>query len=113
MVWRDGVVAQAPIQAPQENNDSSSEHLEVEGVTEGGWIQWFCSLEGNEFFVEVEEEFIRDPFNLYGLKHKLEHERYKQVLRLSLGIVWNSSSLPTPPQNTISKTKRTHGLFPL
>ena len=72
-------MAQVPIQAPQENGDSSSEHLEVEGVTEGGWIQWFCSLEGNDFFVEVEEEFIRDPFNLYGLKHKFDHERYKYL----------------------------------
>ena len=70
-------MAQAEVVLPAENGDSSSEHLEVEGVTEGGWIQWFCSLEGNEFFVEVEEEFIRDSFNVYGLKHKYDPERYR------------------------------------
>ncbi len=32
-----------------------------------GWIRWFCALEGHEYMVEVDETFIRDPFNLYGL----------------------------------------------
>jgi|TARA_B110000305_G_scaffold184366_1_gene204909 casein kinase II subunit beta len=32
-----------------------------------GWIQWFCSLEGHEYMVEVDESYIRDAFNLYGL----------------------------------------------
>ena len=32
-----------------------------------GWIQWFTSLEGHEYMVEVDLEYIRDPFNLYGL----------------------------------------------
>lgn len=34
----------------------------------GGWIQWFCELEGHEFFAEVDDDFVRDSFNLYGLK---------------------------------------------
>lgn len=72
-------MAEEPVPAAQDNADSSSEHLEVEGVTEGGWIQWFCSLEGNEFLVEVEEEFIRDQFNLYGLKHKFDKTRYRFI----------------------------------
>ena len=61
----------------QENADSSSEHLEVEGLTEGGWVQWFCSLEGNDFLAEVDEEFIRDQSNLYGLKHHFEPTKFK------------------------------------
>ena len=61
----------------QKSKDSSSEHLEVESFTEGGWIQWFCGLEGNDFLVEIDEEFIRDKMNLYGLKHKFELSRFK------------------------------------
>jgi hypothetical protein len=29
--------------------------------------QWFCSLQGNEFFTEVSEDFVQDQFNLTGL----------------------------------------------
>ena len=63
----------------QENGDSSSEHLEVEGLTEGGWIQWFCSIDGNEFLVEIDEQFIHDQFNLYGIKHKIEPSKFKYI----------------------------------
>lgn len=84
-------MAEQPIEAAQENGDSSSEHLEVEGLTEGGWIQWFCSLEGNEFIVEIEEDYIRDPFNLYGLKHKFEASRFKYSKHyiILIEIAWN------------------------
>lgn len=33
-----------------------------------GWIRWFTSLEGHEYMVEVDEDYIKDPFNLYGLQ---------------------------------------------
>jgi casein kinase II subunit beta len=63
--------------ADQDLFDNSSENLEFDGIAEGGWIQWFCSLEGNDFFVEMEEDFIRDSFNLFGLKQKFDPERYR------------------------------------
>ena len=25
-------------------------------IEEGGWIHWFCILEGNDFFVEIDED---------------------------------------------------------
>jgi hypothetical protein len=66
-------VAEEPVQAA----DSSCDNVEVEGVTEGGWVQWFCSLDGNDFFAEIEEDYLRDQFNLYGLKHKFDPTRFK------------------------------------
>jgi casein kinase II subunit beta len=32
------------------------------------WISWFVAQPGNDFLLEVEEDFIRDNFNLYGLR---------------------------------------------
>jgi casein kinase II subunit beta len=31
------------------------------------WVQWFCTLEGHEYLVDVDIDFIKDPFNLTGL----------------------------------------------
>eukprot|EP01105_Mastigella_eilhardi_P027784 TRINITY_DN876_c0_g2_i1.p1 TRINITY_DN876_c0_g2~~TRINITY_DN876_c0_g2_i1.p1 ORF type:complete len:398 (+),score=125.49 TRINITY_DN876_c0_g2_i1:151-1194(+) len=46
------------------------------------WIQWFCSLRGNEFLCELDEEFIMDQFNLYGLSHVVPH--YSKALDVIL-----------------------------
>jgi len=63
-----------------QNNDSSGDHIEVEGTTDGGWISWLCALEGNDFLVEIDEDFLKDPMNLFGLPHKLEPLRFKYFL---------------------------------
>jgi len=34
---------------------------------ESTWIQWFCALPENEGFVQIEEEYLQDSFNLIGL----------------------------------------------
>jgi hypothetical protein len=41
---------------------------EAEDAANMGWIQWFCSLEGHDYMVEVDADYIKDPFNLYGLQ---------------------------------------------
>jgi casein kinase II subunit beta len=54
--------------------DGLSDEMNIEGGVNGaggnrlGWINWFCALEGHEFLVEIDEDFIRDPFNIYGLQ---------------------------------------------
>ena len=40
----------------------------AEAAATMNWIQWFCSLEGHEYMVEVDESYIKDPFSLYGLQ---------------------------------------------
>ena len=39
-------------------------------------VSWFCSLKGNEFFGEVEREFLQDDFNLTGLRAQVPYYEY-------------------------------------
>jgi len=55
---------------------------EEEFSGDSGWIPWFCGLKGHEFFAEVEEEYIRDNFNLYGLRGRFQF--YDHALEMIL-----------------------------
>ena len=39
-------------------------------------VSWFCSLKGNEFFAEVEHDFMQDDFNLTGLSAQVPYYEY-------------------------------------
>ncbi|KAI8821112.1 casein kinase II, regulatory subunit [Fimicolochytrium jonesii] len=39
----------------------------------GYWAEWFHSLKGNEFYCDVDEEYILDRFNLTGLNTEVQH----------------------------------------
>lgn len=41
-----------------------------------GWINWFISLEDHQFFCKVDDDYITDTFNLYGLKQMFDHYKY-------------------------------------
>lgn len=60
--------------------DESEDDEDFSG--DGGWIPWFCGLKGHEFFTEVEEEYIRDNFNLYGLRGRFQF--YDHALEMIL-----------------------------
>ena len=45
-------------------SDDSEEMVDEEDVS---WIDWYTHLNGNEFFAEIDEDFLRDDFNLTGL----------------------------------------------
>ena len=44
-----------------DENDSESDHR-FPYVEDTSWIHWFCKLEGNEFFVEIDEDFMINKF---------------------------------------------------
>lgn len=44
------------------------------------WVSWFLSTKGNEYFCEVDEDYILDRFNLTGLNAEVQH--YPQALDL-------------------------------
>ncbi|KAL1920893.1 uncharacterized protein VTP21DRAFT_11528 [Calcarisporiella thermophila] len=44
------------------------------------WVDWFLSLKGNEYFCEIDEEYILDRFNLTGLNTEVSH--YQQAMDL-------------------------------
>ncbi|CAH0515497.1 unnamed protein product [Peronospora belbahrii] len=46
------------------------------------WVQWFCSLPGNESFCEVAQSYIEDSFNLYGLRAMVPN--YQDALNIIL-----------------------------
>jgi casein kinase II subunit beta len=37
------------------------------------WISWFYSLRGNEFFCEIDDDYIHDDFNLCGPSNKVPY----------------------------------------
>lgn len=44
-----------------------------------GWINWFISLEDHQFFCKVDDDYITDNFNLFGLKPMFEHYKYSII----------------------------------
>ncbi|KAI9750858.1 MAG: casein kinase 2 regulatory subunit [Lichina confinis] len=40
------------------------------------WKDWFISLRGNEYFCEIDEEYLTDRFNLTGLNVEVQYYQY-------------------------------------
>eukprot|EP00898_Chlorokybus_atmophyticus_P000644 jgi/Chlat1/1580/Chrsp123S01844 len=107
--------------------DSDSESSDKEDSEDGGdgsaggasddeeedtsWIAWFCSLKGNEFFCEVEEEYIQDDFNLSGLSSQVPY--YDYALDLILDVESPNDDMLTEEQHEMveSAAEMLYGLI--
>ncbi|KAI8038849.1 casein kinase II subunit beta' [Drosophila gunungcola] len=71
---------------------------------ESAWIHWFCKQRGNEFFCEVDEDYIHDKFNLNFLDSNVTNYRcaLEVILDLNSG---SASDAPAEPELEASAEK--------
>ncbi|CAM8909576.1 unnamed protein product [Rhodiola kirilowii] len=101
---------------PKHNNEESatdSDGSDVSGseAEDISWISWFCNLRGNEFFCEVDEDYIHDDFNLCGLTSQVPY--YDYALDMILDIDSSNGDMFTEEQNELveSAAEMLYGLI--
>ncbi|XP_018433491.2 putative casein kinase II subunit beta-4 isoform X2 [Raphanus sativus] len=93
-------------------SETDSEGSDVSGSEgETSWISWFCNLRGNEFFCEVDEDYVQDDFNLCGLSGQVPY--YDYALDLILDVESSNSDMFTEEQNELveSAAEMLYGLI--
>ncbi|MBA0879744.1 hypothetical protein Goshw_025822 [Gossypium schwendimanii] len=96
-----------------EESETDSEESDVSGSDgdDTSWISWFCNLRGNEFFCEVDDDYIQDDFNLCGLSSQVPY--YDYALDLILDIESSHGDMFTEEQNELveSAAEMLYGLI--
>ncbi|PKA58884.1 Casein kinase II subunit beta [Apostasia shenzhenica] len=96
-----------------EESETDSEESDVSGSDgdDTSWTSWFCNLRGNEFFCEVDDEYIQDDFNLCGLSSQVPY--YDYALDLILDVESSPGDMFTEQQNELveSAAEMLYGLI--
>ncbi|XP_008465906.1 casein kinase II subunit beta-1-like isoform X2 [Cucumis melo] len=96
-----------------EESETDSEESDVSGSDgdDTSWISWFCNLRGNEFFCEVDDDYIQDDFNLCGLSSQVPY--YDYALDLILDVESSNGDMFTEEQNELieSAAEMLYGLI--
>ncbi|KAI0997249.1 Casein kinase II subunit beta-2 [Podosphaera aphanis] len=51
-------------------------HSETDSYYTSYWRDWFISSRGNEYFCEIDEDYLTDRFNLTGLNTEVQYYQY-------------------------------------
>ncbi|KAK4260308.1 hypothetical protein QN277_003445 [Acacia crassicarpa] len=96
-----------------EESETDSEASDVSGSDgdDTSWISWFCNLRGNEFFCEIDDDYIQDEFNLCGLSSQVPY--YDYALDLILDVESSHGDMLTEEQNELveSAAEMLYGLI--
>ena len=61
-------------ESPAQNSDELSSSFDTD--EDFGWISYFLTLKGNEFFCQVDDDYIQDNLNLTGLINQGPYYEY-------------------------------------
>ena len=61
------------LSSEDEEDETSSSNMET-------WVQWYCSLPGHELYCEVDQNYIADNFNLFGIRNYIPAAEYSLAM---------------------------------